>query len=390
MSPSKVRYLVGKSQKGHMLYYWQPSASLMRAGFKTASLGKDRDAAIKQAEALNAMVDKWRGGMSVLATNRQGTIPWIIEQYKKSPKWARIRDTSKVAYGTWFSHILRWSADRGDPPLNTITKRDAEDLWRSINGHSAYQARHAVARCSMPWNYAMDLDEDLVSRNPFRNFGLPKPTPRSQVWQPAQIAAVIETALTPGPWGSLPGPNCPSRQFARPSMALAVLIAINTAQRPSDIRALRWSQYDGKQIALTQIKTDAKVTVPVTEQLKVALDDAWRSRSEGKVVQMSSDGPIVAEERSGRAWSRVKFIPTFRRIARAAGVPDDLQFRDLRRTATTHLAEAGCTLHEIASIGGWTVDTVAKMMETYAKVNVTMANNAIVKLEQYRKRPLEG
>jgi hypothetical protein len=37
------------------------------------------------------------------------------------------------------------------------------------------------------------------------------------------------------------------------------------------------------------------------------------------------------------------------------------------------------------------VDTVAKMMAVYGKVNITMAENAVLKLEQYRaKRPLEG
>jgi integrase len=77
-------------------------------------------------------------------------------------------------------------------------------------------------------------------------------------------------------------------------------------------------------------------------------------------------------------------------IKAAAGIPRDLEYRDLRRTATTHLAAAGCSTHQIASIGGWSIDTVARMMSVYGKVNVTMAESAILKLEQYRKRPLEG
>jgi integrase len=174
-------------------------------------------------------------------------------------------------------------------------------------------------------------------------------------------------------------------------IALAVIIAINTAQRPSDICAMKWSQYDGKYITLKQIKTGATVTIPVTAELKIALDDARRARSEGKVVSLDPDGPIAANEYTGRAWLRRKFSLRFRELANAAGIPDELQFRDLRRTATTHLAEAGCSLHEIAAIGGWAVDTVARMMTVYGKVNVTMADNAILKLEQYRsKRLLEG
>jgi hypothetical protein len=68
-----------------------------------------------------------------------------------------------------------------------------------------------------------------------------------------------------------------------------------------------------------------------------------------------------------------------------------MQFRDLRRTATTQLAEAGCTPHQIAAIGGWSIETVSRMMAVYGRVNMTMANNAIIKLEEYRaRRPLEG
>jgi integrase len=234
----------------------------------------------------------------------------------------------------------------------------------------------------------MDLDQDIVTRNPFHRLGLPDLPSRSQVWKPGQIAAVIETARKPGPWGRVTGRY--KIEAARPSIALAVIIAINTAQRPSDICALRWSQYDDHLITLTQIKTGASVAIPVTAELKVALDDAKRARTEGKVVAFDQDGPIVVNEVSGRPWTTGSLEAKFRKVCRGAGVPDDLQFRDLRRTATTHLAEAGCSLHEIAAIGGWKVDTVAKMMEVYGKVNITMAENAIVKLEQYRsKRSLE-
>jgi integrase len=77
--------------------------------------------------------------------------------------------------------------------------------------------------------------------------------------------------------------------MGRPSLALAVILAINTAQRPIDICAMRWSQYDGRVITLTQIKTGATVTIPVTAELKVALDNAKQARTEGKVVALARE-----------------------------------------------------------------------------------------------------
>jgi hypothetical protein len=77
----KPRFYVEKPQKGgSILRYWQPSAALARAGFKTVPLSRDKAEAIRQAEALNAKVDAWRGGMPVLAKNTHGTLPWLIEQ----------------------------------------------------------------------------------------------------------------------------------------------------------------------------------------------------------------------------------------------------------------------------------------------------------------------
>ena len=373
---AKPRYFVEKPQKGgSVLYYWQPSKSLTRSGYKTVALSRNKAEAYQQAEALNAKVDQWRGGLPILAQQRHGTVPWIIEQYKQSPKWAKLRPASVRSYQGNFSTILRWSAKRGDPPMRTITKLDAQNFWSDLSKHPR-TAQQVISRCAQLWNYAIDVDQDIVTRNPFRSLGIPQLPSRSQVWQSGQIVAAIEMAVATG----------------YPSIALAVIIAINTAQRPSDICALRWSQYDGQYITLTQIKTGATVTIPVTAELKVALDDAKRARAAGKVVAFEQDGRILINENTGRAWlNTVRLDERFRRICRAAGIPDDMQFRDLRRTATTQLAEAGCSLHEIAAIGGWAVDTVAKMMAVYGKVNKTMADHAIEKLEAYRasKRPLE-
>jgi hypothetical protein len=191
------RHLVAKPQKKHTLYYWQPSTGLKRSGYKTVPLGTDEAAAIQGAEAINAKVDQWRGGLPVLAKNRLGTIPWIIEQYKQSPGWHKLRASTKRARKSEFGRILRWSAQRGDPPMRTITKRDAQQYWSSMHESEGMpiRAQTIISRCTMLWNYALDLDEDIVSKNPFCKLDMPTLPPRDEVWTPGQIAAMIETAL---------------------------------------------------------------------------------------------------------------------------------------------------------------------------------------------------
>jgi integrase len=86
-------------------------------------------------------------------------------------------------------------------------------------------------------------------------------------------------------------------------VALAVLIAANTAQREGDILAMSESQYDGKTITLTQSKTGTTLSIPVTRELKQALDDMIAARRAGNVVHLHhQDQPLVINENTGGRW----------------------------------------------------------------------------------------
>ena len=103
---------------------------------------------------------------------------------------------------------------------------------------------------------------------------------------------------------------------------------------------------------------------------------------------------IVVNEKTGRPWRAGSFDRAFRKIARAAGIPDTCSTVTLRRSSTVKLAEAGCSVPEIAAIGGWSVNSVTKMLEIYMPRNTRMARHAITKLEEYRRtqqqQKLEG
>jgi integrase len=169
-----------------------------------------------------------------------------------------------------------------------------------------------------------------------------------------------------------------ARKEACCSVGLAVRIGANTAQRLGDILRMTWNQYDGTRIRLKQRKTGAFLDIPVTEDLKAALDAAPRLSP-----------VIVVDEYTGKPWQVGPFERTFRKIKLSAGIPDDLQFRDLRRTATVRLAEAECAPPLIAAIGGWSMTSLMKMLDIYMPRNTAMARQAIAKLEEYRRTQRE-
>jgi hypothetical protein len=63
MAKINIPCLVGKTNKaGITNWYWQPSATLRRAGFKPEKLGKDDITAMRRAQDLNREVDAWKLG----------------------------------------------------------------------------------------------------------------------------------------------------------------------------------------------------------------------------------------------------------------------------------------------------------------------------------------
>ena len=59
-------------------------------------------------------------------------------------------------------------------------------------------------------------------------------------------------------------------------------------------------------------------------------------------------------------------------------------FHDLRRTAVVRMAEAGCTIPEIASLSGHQLETTSRIIETYLPRNRRLAQAAVAKLEQWQ------
>ena len=93
----------------------------------------------------------------------------------------------------------------------------------------------------------------------------------------------------------------------------------------------------------------------------------------------------MVSETTNRPYKRYHFTHEFRRIRDLAGITS-LQFRDLRRSAVVRLAEAGCTVPEIAAITGHQLGRTARILETYLPRTAPMARAAIRKLELHGTR----
>jgi integrase len=367
MGRFKVRYLVVKRQKHGPIFYWQPNKTLRAAGHlprRLAERTNDIADAIHEAEELNRRLDAWRAGVEHIGAP-PGSLPWLIKRYRQDPRFTDLRDSSQQEYGQHLRRVEEWSERAGHPPLKTITRRDVKAFARSM-ADTPGRAKHVMSLLRILFDFAIDEGE-FDGINPALRMRLKRNPPRDQVWADDQITAVIEMAAAIG----------------RPSIGLAVALAHNTGQREGDILHMAWSQYDGTVIRLRQRKTGVLLDVPCTAQLIEALAATPRTGT-----------LMVISDETKQVYCQKVFYRWFRIICRKAGIPDDLQFRDLRRTAVVRLAEAGCSVPEISAISGHSINRTAQILEVYCPRNTTMARNAIARLEDYRRtqreRKLEG
>jgi integrase len=137
---------------------------------------------------------------------------------------------------------------------------------------------------------------------------------------------------------------------------------------------LAWSAYDGAKIRLRQSKTGARVVIPVGAPLKSLLDVAPKRST------------IILTNSDGKPWTSDGFRASWRKACAAAGV--GVTFHDLRGTAVTRLAVAGCSEMEIATLTGHSLRDVHAILDAhYLNRDPALAESAIRKLEKGTKTP---
>lgn len=119
-----------------------------------------------------------------------------------------------------------------------------------------------------------------------------------------------------------------------------VVLARGTGQRRGDLLQMRWSDYDGEVIRLTQEKTEERLEIPVGPELKAELE-AWKTDRTTLTILAFRGKPWDPNYLSTHLPNQLERI----------GLPR-LGVHGLRRLTAVLLAEAGCSTHEIAAITG--------------------------------------
>jgi integrase len=286
---------------------------------------------------------------------KPGVLLSVLSAYQQSDDWRQLAERTRADY---VKQIKKIEAEFIDFPLAALSDRRSRAIfleWRDrLALSSRRQADYAWAVLARVLSWAHD--RGLVTANPCTRGGrLYRGTRAENVWTIDDEAQFMKHAPA--------------------HLRLAFMLALWTGQRQGDLLALAWSAYDGDKIRLRQNKTGARVVIPVGAPLKALLDGAERC------------SPLVLVTLEGRPWTPDGFRVSWRKAVHKAGITG-LTFNDLRGTAVTRLAVAGCTEAEIATLTGHSLRDVRSILDAhYLSRDPALAENAIRKLEQRTKLP---
>ena len=281
----------------------------------------------------------------------QGTLFNLVSQFRASSEFTTLGEKTRRSYSRYLRMIEN---EYGDMPLEVLEHPKARGEFKAWRDKFSNTPRTA----DFVWTVlarvlAVAKDRGMISVNVCERGGrLYRSDRKETIWSADDIRAFCTVAS--------------------PELQLALIAALWLGQRQGDLLRLAWTNYDGTCVRLRQSKSKKRVTIPVGTPLKTALDAAKLARPQATTILTNTRGNPWTEDGFRASWSK-----TFTK----AKLADDLHFHDLRGTAVTRLALAGCTVPQIAAITGHTLKDVEAILDAhYLGGAIELAEAAIVKL----------
>ena len=283
------------------------------------------------------------------ATPPRGTLLSVLQGYQASDDFLKLAPRSRIDY---IAKIKVIEKAFGDFPLSALTDKRTRGIFKEWRERLAISSRRqadyawTVLARVLSWG----MDRGVVAENPCARGGrLYRGSRAEKIWTEADEVAFLERAPA--------------------HLHLPLLLALWTGQRQGDLLRLPWSSYDGKHIRLRQSKGGRRVVILVGAPLRAALDTAPKRST---IILTTSDG---------KPWTSDGFRASWGKACRRAGIIG-VTFHDLRGTAITRLAIAGCTEPEIVTITGHSLYSVRAILdEHYLARDPALGDSAITKLE---------
>lgn len=185
------------------------------------------------------------------------------------------------------------------------------------------------------------------------------------------------------------------------SLLPAVLLALNTGMRYSEIRLLRYEQVDleRRTVRVGKSKTEAGTgrVIPLNDKATKVMK-FWAEQFPDR----EQEHFVFPSERYGAGGDKfqtvvydiipTKAIGSFKEAWESVKEDTEvsIRFHDLRHTCVTRMLEGGVPLSVVASILGWSPATSARMAKRYGHIGQIALRQAVAVLDMKIKKPRKG
>lgn len=354
-----------KTSKGDTRWTFVPPEDCRLAGVVKTQTFKDGRTARYEIPRLISKVEAFKRGELVEGNvGPRSKIKHVVNHYLLSSSFRSLSSKSQTSYETTLKTI---SADLGEIRLNNLTSRVCAkfyDQWLKDKG--TYSANRLSLILSVLLNYCISIE--LLDFNPMSRVKKQSHEPKSIVWTKEQVEKFLEAAFS---------------NFEYRNIGLIVLMCYEWAQRPVDIRNLKWESIDFKQrkVTIKQTKRGATVQLPLEEPLLSMLkeqEELWNFQEYVVPHHRASDNAY-------RPLSNSTMCKLLNEVKKLVGLPQELLVGHLRKTAINEMVEANIDSTSIMQVTG---HKSISSLDPYIKHTYSGAKSALAARSNYKEKNL--
>lgn len=250
-------------------------------------------------------------------------------------------------------------------PVDALRQPHVFDLYERLwQAKGLATARGCIAVLSTAISWGMKRGKVKLLVNPCLRLGMEMPEGRIRAGTPDEMRALVIAANAIG----------------RPEIGDNIVLGLWTGQRQNDRLALQDAGLvDGRRL-FRQSKTGRIVEIRQAAELEARLTAARQRRQDWRVRPLE----IICDEKARTAFKPDHYRHVFAEVrahaAKTTPSLSDFHDQDLRDTAVTWLARAGCTVPEICHITGHSAASAELILKHYLSQHHEIGDNAIAKL----------
>lgn len=345
---------------GTNAYRWTPPKAAADSGVTPGFQFDDYLHMRRMYRVLLAEVDQWKAS-DVSKLRPSMKLRYLADHYLNSEDYRGVSRSTQKGYANTLKHIVN---DLGDFRLDKMKAPHIREVYHQWSkDFSIAVANERLRILSVLLNYGTRVG--VVDFPETRRIRKLRHVPRSVIWKQSQVKLFVSTCFTQYRWRNL-GVLC--------------LLAHEWAQRPTDIRTLRWEQIDWQTLSvdIVQSKKSAEVFLPITPDIY----DVLRQQEKDFGFQQWVVPNVNASDGCWKPMSRDQISRLCSEVLAEAALPGHLWIGDLRKTRITQMISAGLDIGAVRAVTG---HASLESLRPYLRNDLSITKPALEKLRKFQE-----